>query len=80
MQTPKGNISSPHAVSVHIDMVSYNTDLIKLSALTSYWDILSPKWKGKIGSRWIQEPREVVKGVGLSTTIRSLDRNFSDGS
>ena len=42
-------IFSP-CVSVHIDMVSYNTDLIKLSALTSYWDILSPKWKGKIGS------------------------------
>jgi iron(III) transport system substrate-binding protein len=42
-------IFSP-CVSVHIDMVSYNTDLIKLSALASYWDILSPKWKGKIGS------------------------------
>jgi hypothetical protein len=37
-------------VSVHTDMVSYNTDMVKPSALTSYWDILDPKWKGKIAS------------------------------
>jgi iron(III) transport system substrate-binding protein len=47
---PEGKYIFSPCVSVHIDMVSYNTDLIKLSALTSYWDILSPKWKGKIGS------------------------------
>jgi len=37
-------------VSVHIDMVSYNTELVKLTDLTSYGEILNPKWKGKIGS------------------------------
>ena len=37
-------------VSVHIDMVSYNTELVKLADLTSYGEILNPKWKGKIGS------------------------------
>ena len=47
---PEGKYIFSPCVSVHIDMVSYNTDLIKPSALTSYWDILSPKWKGKIGS------------------------------
>ena len=42
-------IFSP-CVSVHTDMVSYNTDMVKPSALTSYWDILNPIWKGKIAS------------------------------
>jgi iron(III) transport system substrate-binding protein len=42
-------ILSP-CVSVHIDMLSYNTELVKPSELTSYGDILNPKWKGKIGS------------------------------
>ena len=37
-------------VSVHIDMVSYNTELVKFTDLTSYGDILNPKWKGKIGA------------------------------
>jgi iron(III) transport system substrate-binding protein len=42
-------IFSP-CVSLHIDLVSYNTTLVKPSDMTSYWDILNPKWKGKIGS------------------------------
>ena len=42
-------ILSP-CVSVHIDMVSYNTELVKFTDLTSYGEILNPKWKGKIGS------------------------------
>jgi iron(III) transport system substrate-binding protein len=42
-------ILSP-CVSVHIDMVSYHTELVKFTDLTSYWEILNPKWKGKIGS------------------------------
>ena len=37
-------------VSVHIDVVSYNSELVKFTDLTSYGDILNPKWKGKIGS------------------------------
>jgi iron(III) transport system substrate-binding protein len=47
---PEGKYIFSPCVSVHIDMVSYNTDLVKPSALTSYWDILNPRWKGKIGS------------------------------
>ena len=47
MQTPKGNISSPLRQH-HIDMVSYNTELVKPTELRSYWDILNPRWKGKI--------------------------------
>ncbi len=37
-------------VSVHIDLVSYNTELVKFTDLTSYGEILNPKWKGKIGA------------------------------
>jgi iron(III) transport system substrate-binding protein len=37
-------------ISVHIDMVSYNTELVKSTDLTSYSEILNPKWKGKIGA------------------------------
>ena len=47
---PEGKYIFSPCVSVHTDMVSYNTDLVKPSAVTSYWDILNPKWKGKIAS------------------------------
>ena len=47
---PDGKYILSPCVSVHIDMVSYNTELVKPADLMSYGDILSPKWKGKIGS------------------------------
>jgi len=47
---PEGKYILSPCVSVHIDMVSYNTELVKPADLTSYGDILNPKWKGKIGS------------------------------
>lgn len=47
---PEGKFILSPCVSVHIDMVSYNTELVKSSELASYGDILNPKWKGKIGS------------------------------
>ncbi len=47
---PEGKYILSPCVSVHIDMVSYNTDLVKPGDLTSFGDILNPKWKGKIGS------------------------------
>jgi iron(III) transport system substrate-binding protein len=31
--------------------VSYNTNLVNPRELKSYWDLLKPKWKGKIGAR-----------------------------
>ena len=34
--------------SVSINMVSYNTDLVNPADLKSYWDLLEPKWKGRI--------------------------------
>ena len=40
----------------------YNTDLIKPGEITSYDDLLQPKWKGKIG---FFEPRVPSAGQGL---------------
>lgn len=34
--------------SVSINMVSYNTELVNPGEFKSYWDLLNPKWKGKI--------------------------------
>jgi ABC-type glycerol-3-phosphate transport system substrate-binding protein len=47
---PEGKYLLSPCVSVHVDMVSYNTELVNAADLTSYWDILNPKWTGKIGS------------------------------
>jgi iron(III) transport system substrate-binding protein len=32
-------------------LISYNTDLVKPDDVTSFWDLLDPKWKGKMVSR-----------------------------
>ncbi len=34
--------------------VSYNTNLVNPKEFKSYWDLLKPKWKGKIGARDLQ--------------------------
>jgi iron(III) transport system substrate-binding protein len=47
---PEGKYILSPCVSVHIDLASYNTELVKAAELTSYWDLLSPRWKGRIGS------------------------------
>jgi len=47
---PEGKYILSPCVSVHIDLASYNTELVKPAELTSYADILNPKWKGKLGS------------------------------
>jgi iron(III) transport system substrate-binding protein len=36
--------------------VNYNINLVDLKDFKSYWDLLSPKWKGKIISRDIRTP------------------------
>jgi len=36
--------------------VSYNTKLVDVKDIKSYWDLLNPKWKGKIISRDIRVP------------------------
>jgi iron(III) transport system substrate-binding protein len=47
---PQGRYLLSPCVSVHIDLASYNTELVNPAELTSYWNLLNPKWKGRIGS------------------------------
>lgn len=44
--------------------VSYNTNLVNPQELTSYWDLLKPKWKGKI------EARDLSRGGPGTTSLR----------
>lgn len=45
--------------------ISYNTELVNPNELTSYWDLLNPKWKGKIASQPLTE-------TGLGATLQFL--------
>jgi iron(III) transport system substrate-binding protein len=48
----------------------YNTKLVNPNEITSYWDLLNPKWKGKIIAF---DPTE--SGAGVSSTLRFLYYN-----
>jgi iron(III) transport system substrate-binding protein len=37
-------------------LLGYNTNLVDAKGLTSFWDLLSPKWKGKITAKDPAEP------------------------
>jgi iron(III) transport system substrate-binding protein len=39
-----------------IGSFSFNTNLVNIKEITSFWDLLHPKWKGKIESRDIRIP------------------------
>jgi iron(III) transport system substrate-binding protein len=43
--------------------ISYNTQLVNLKDFKSYWDLLDPKWKGKITSQSLTE-------TGLGATLQ----------
>jgi ABC-type Fe3+ transport system substrate-binding protein len=43
--------------------ISYNTQLVNPKELKSYWDLVNPKWKGKIGSQPLSE-------TGLGATLQ----------
>src|SRR5262245_15140770 len=45
---PEGKYLFVSAASVYTRFASYNTSMIAPSEFKSYWDILNPKWKGKL--------------------------------
>jgi iron(III) transport system substrate-binding protein len=48
---------------VVLPFVSYNTGLVKPSEIQSYWDLLNPKWKGKIVAL------DPAGGIGVDTHL-----------
>jgi iron(III) transport system substrate-binding protein len=45
---PEGKYLFVSAASAYVRFASYNTDLVNPAEFKSYWDLLNPKWKGKI--------------------------------
>jgi iron(III) transport system substrate-binding protein len=45
-----------YVASAQYGQISYNTNLVQAKEFTSFWDFLSPKWRGKILSRDIRLP------------------------
>jgi iron(III) transport system substrate-binding protein len=45
---PEGKYLFIPAASVYARFASYNTELVNPSEFKSYWDLLEPKWKGKV--------------------------------
>jgi iron(III) transport system substrate-binding protein len=45
---PEGKYLFIPAASVYVRFASYNTELVNPGEFKSYWDLLAPKWKGKI--------------------------------
>ena len=79
---PEGQYVFNYVGSATYGAVNYNTKLVNQKEFKSYWDLLNPKWKGKIEARDI---REAGSGRGqhavllLSSRIsgRRLSRNCS---
>ena len=53
---PEGQYVISYVGSATYGSVSYNTKLVDAKEFKSYWDLLNPKWKGKIISRDIRVP------------------------
>ena len=47
---PEGNYIFAYEMSVRHSGTAYNTNLLNPNEISSYWDLLNPKWKGKIVS------------------------------
>jgi len=45
---PEGRYLFVSGASVYARFASYNTELVNPAEFKSYWDLLNPKWKGKI--------------------------------
>jgi len=52
---PEGQYVFNYVGSATYGAVNYNTKLVDVKDFKSYWDLLNPKWKGKIEARDIRE-------------------------
>lgn len=52
---PEGQYVFNYVGSATYGSISYNTKLVDVKEFKSYWDLLNPKWKGKITGRDIRE-------------------------
>jgi iron(III) transport system substrate-binding protein len=52
---PEGQYVLNYVGSATYGAVNYNTKLVDVKEFASYWDLLKPKWKGKIEARDIRE-------------------------
>jgi iron(III) transport system substrate-binding protein len=52
---PEGQYVFNYVGSATYGAVNYNTKLVDAKDIRSYWDLLNPKWKGKIEARDIRE-------------------------
>lgn len=53
---PEGQFVFSYVGSATYGSISYNTKLVDAKEFKSYWDLLNPKWKGKIAARDIRAP------------------------
>jgi ABC-type Fe3+ transport system substrate-binding protein len=58
---PEGQYVFNYVGSATYGAVNYNTKLVDVKEFRSYWDLLSPKWKGRIEAR---DVREAGPGAG----------------
>ena len=58
---PEGQYVFNYVGSATYGAVNYNTKLVDAKDFKSYWDLLTPKWKGKIAAR---DVREAGPGAG----------------
>ncbi len=52
--------------SVSVNMVAYNTELVSPAELTSFWDLLNDKWRGKLV---VMDPRSGGYGRSGARTV-----------
>ena len=78
---PEGQYIFSYVGSATYGAVNYNTKLVDAKEFKSYWDLLNPKWKGKIVARDIRVPGRARETHSCSTTIPTLGRlSFADCS
>jgi len=58
---PEGQYVFNYVGSATYGSISYNTKLVDVKEFKSYWDLLNPKWKGKLA---IRDIREAGPGAG----------------